>query len=30
MAREGYGDLLAFVAVAREHSFTCAAAQLGV
>lgn len=30
MAREGYGDLLAFVAVAREQSFTRAAAQLGV
>jgi DNA-binding transcriptional LysR family regulator len=30
MAREGYGDLLAFVAVARERSFTRAAAQLGV
>ncbi len=30
MACEGYGDLLAFVAVARERSFTRAAAQLGV
>jgi len=30
MAREGYGDLLAFVSVARERSFTRAAAQLGV
>ena len=30
MAREGYADLLAFVAVARERSFTRAAAQLGV
>lgn len=30
MAREGYGDLLAFLAVARERSFTRAAAQLGV
>ncbi|MCA1323781.1 LysR family transcriptional regulator [Herbaspirillum sp. alder98] len=30
MARENYNDLLAFVAVAREGSFTRAAAQLGV
>ena len=30
MARENYNDLLAFLAVAREHSFTRAAAQLGV
>jgi DNA-binding transcriptional LysR family regulator len=30
MARENYGDLLAFLAVARERSFTRAAAQLGV
>ncbi|MFJ3054478.1 LysR family transcriptional regulator [Herbaspirillum sp. NPDC087042] len=30
MARENYNDLLAFVAVARERSFTRAAAQLGV
>lgn len=30
MAREGYADLLAFLAVARERSFTRAAAQLGV
>lgn len=30
MARDGYADLLAFVAVARERSFTRAAAQLGV
>ncbi len=30
MARENFGDLLAFLAVAREKSFTRAAAQLGV
>jgi len=30
MAREGYSDLLAFIAVTRERSFTRAAAQLGV
>lgn len=30
MAQKDYGDLLAFVAVARERSFTRAAAQLGV
>jgi DNA-binding transcriptional LysR family regulator len=30
MARPALDDLLAFVAVAREHSFTRAAAQLGV
>jgi len=30
MARENYGDLLAFLAVAREQSFTKAAAQLGI
>jgi DNA-binding transcriptional LysR family regulator len=30
MARENYADLLAFLAVARERSFTRAAAQLGV
>ena len=30
MARENYNDLLAFIAVARERSFTRAAAQLGV
>jgi DNA-binding transcriptional LysR family regulator len=30
MTRENYGDLLAFLAVARERSFTRAAAQLGV
>jgi DNA-binding transcriptional LysR family regulator len=30
MARENFNDLLAFVAVAREGSFTKAAAQLGV
>jgi DNA-binding transcriptional LysR family regulator len=30
MARENFGDLLAFIAVARERSFTRAAAQLGV
>ncbi|MDO3555889.1 LysR family transcriptional regulator [Ralstonia pseudosolanacearum] len=30
MARENYHDLLAFLAVARERSFTRAAAQLGV
>jgi DNA-binding transcriptional LysR family regulator len=30
MARENYNDLQAFLAVAREHSFTRAAAQLGV
>jgi DNA-binding transcriptional LysR family regulator len=30
MARENYNDLLAFVAVAREGSFTRAAAQMGV
>ncbi len=30
MAREGYGDILAFLAVTRERSFTRAAAQLGV
>lgn len=28
--RENYNDLLAFIAVAREHSFTRAAAQLGI
>jgi DNA-binding transcriptional LysR family regulator len=30
MPRESYNDLLAFIAVAREQSFTRAAAQLGV
>lgn len=30
MARDGYNDLLAFIAVTRERSFTRAAAQLGV
>jgi DNA-binding transcriptional LysR family regulator len=30
MARENYNDLLAFLSVARERSFTRAAAQLGV
>ncbi|MFP3564560.1 LysR family transcriptional regulator [Paraburkholderia sp. SIMBA_030] len=30
MAREGYSDLLAFLVVARERSFTRAAAQLGM
>lgn len=30
MAQKDYGDLLAFVAVARKRSFTRAAAQLGV
>src|SRR5690242_1681754 len=30
MRRENFNDLLAFVAVAREGSFTKAAAQLGV
>jgi DNA-binding transcriptional LysR family regulator len=30
MARENFNDLLAFLAVARESSFTKAAAQLGV
>ena len=30
MARENLNDLLAFVAVAREQSFTRAAARLGV
>ena len=30
MARENYNDLMAFLAVARERSFTQAAAQLGV
>jgi DNA-binding transcriptional LysR family regulator len=30
MARENVNDLLAFIAVARERSFTKAAAQLGV
>lgn len=30
MARDGYSDLLAFIHVAREGSFTRAAAQLGV
>ncbi|QEI06174.1 LysR family transcriptional regulator [Pigmentiphaga aceris] len=30
MARERYSDLMAFLAVAREQSFTRAAAQLGV
>jgi DNA-binding transcriptional LysR family regulator len=30
MARENYGDLVAFLAVARAKSFTRAAAQLGV
>lgn len=30
MARESLNDLAAFVAVAREQSFTRAAAQLGV
>ncbi|KAG1395846.1 hypothetical protein G6F59_013920 [Rhizopus arrhizus] len=30
MAKNSYNDLLAFIAVAREQSFTRAAAQLGV
>jgi hypothetical protein len=30
MARENINDLIAFIAVARERSFTRAAAQLGV
>src|SRR3954463_5462194 len=30
MARQNFNDLLAFLAVARERSFTRAAAQLGV
>lgn len=30
MARENYNELLAFLVVARERSFTRAAAQLGV
>lgn len=30
MRRENYNDRLAFIAVARERSFTRAAAQLGV
>ncbi|WP_301952067.1 LysR family transcriptional regulator [Burkholderia sp. S171] len=30
MRRESYNDLLALIAVARERSFTRAAAQLGV
>jgi DNA-binding transcriptional LysR family regulator len=30
MPRDNYGDILAFLAVARERSFTRAAAQLGV
>src|ERR1700674_3500314 len=30
MQRENFNDLLAFIAVARERSFTRAAAQLGV
>jgi DNA-binding transcriptional LysR family regulator len=30
MPRENFGDLLAFLAVARERSFTRAAAQLGI
>ena len=30
MARENYNDLLAFLTVTRERSFTRAAAQLGV
>ena len=30
MARENINDLIAFLAVARERSFTRAAAQLGV
>ena len=30
MPRESFNDLLAFLAVARERSFTRAAAQLGV
>jgi DNA-binding transcriptional LysR family regulator len=30
MARDNFGDLVAFLAVARERSFTRAAAQLGV
>ncbi len=30
MAKDSYNDLLAFIAVAREQSFTRAAAQLGV
>lgn len=30
MPRGSYNDLLAFIAVARERSFTRAAAQLGV
>jgi len=30
MLKPGYNELLAFLAVARERSFTRAAAQLGV
>jgi DNA-binding transcriptional LysR family regulator len=30
MARENINDLIAFIAVARERSFTRAAARLGV
>ena len=30
MPKDSYNDLLAFIAVAREQSFTRAAAQLGV
>lgn len=30
MQRENFNDILAFLAVARERSFTKAAAQLGV
>ena len=30
MARENINDLLAFIAVARERSFTRAAARMGV
>lgn len=30
MRRDNVNDYLAFIAVAREHSFTKAAAQLGV
>src|SRR6201996_744082 len=30
MPRENYNDLIAFIAVARERSFTRAASQLGV
>lgn len=30
MAQDGYSDLIAFIAVARERSFTRAAAQLGL